>query len=331
MTLDATQLDTEYQESILVAILLCDWNVRGWTMLEALKGRNHMGVLCQNNQVVRFRDVFQHVCTHGRIDLVIFAFLLPHMLPGEYDGSSDSTGATDSVRLERVGVWLSHRPVSRKGDDMRIWSLCLNQHSKSVKNAADFWRQQSYVETGFLMSGSDRLSQPGLSWAPSTPFAAIRSPDKGDGIAMFHQPLLGSDSAIASIEVEGIWAKWRVCQLDFSLQSKIKNLPLHLIRTNREIRKIRRDLSIRNRHMALLQPASASSTAPQGAFDHADRTLSTPAEGILIAVCDSDHREEKERVVDGAESFKWIWRGVYTWPPGVALPEFIEQRAFWIA
>ena len=54
MTLRATDLTTEYQESILVAVLLCDWNMRGWTLLEALRGRNHVGILCQDNQVLQF-------------------------------------------------------------------------------------------------------------------------------------------------------------------------------------------------------------------------------------------------------------------------------------
>jgi hypothetical protein len=46
MSVEINQMTLGLQESILAAILLCDWNVRAWTLLEALRGRKNIQILC---------------------------------------------------------------------------------------------------------------------------------------------------------------------------------------------------------------------------------------------------------------------------------------------
>lgn len=335
MTLNAAELTTELQESILVAVLLSDWNMRGWTLLEALRGRRQVGILCQNNQVLQFQEVLKHVCDHGRIDLAIFASLLPHMLPWRHDGAVYGPVmeeiAPNRLPLEVVGSWLSHRPVTRAGDDVQIWSLCLGPETTKITNAVDFWRRQRSVNTGFLMSSAERLSQPGLSWAPKMPSALPLSHKKGGGsIDMFHRPHESMDTETGLVRSDGLWAQWQVSEPDyvedhpFTLRTSISYL-----RTMIELRKLRKHLKVQNEFVALLRPVSNVGPSRYHSEEHKP---SESASGVLIAVCDSDHRESKKSSVwPRFTSYKWIWRGVYQWPSDVQLPIFTPTHNFWIA
>ena len=332
MTLRAVDLTTEYQESILVAVLLCDWNMRGWTLLEALRGRNHVGLLCQDNQILRFTEVLLHVIAHGRVDLAIFASLLSHMLPWWEDemGPVMAEVNPNPLPLEVVGSWLSHRPVTRESDAMQIWSLCLGPRKIKITDAVDFWRQQKDVSTGFLMSSSERLSHPGLSWAPKLPSALPISHGKRGNVDRFHRPQESADTAHGSISPEGLWARWLVSEPDTvdDFPFAIKSSPQY-IRTSWEVHKLRKRLHVQQKYVALLRPSSE--VAPSR-HNHADFKPSESASGVLIAVCDSDQEESRESPYrPGITSYKWIWRGVYQWPSDVHLPRFTTERSYWIA
>ncbi|KAK6713609.1 hypothetical protein SNK04_004573 [Fusarium graminearum] len=56
------------RESILCTLLACDWNVRAWTLLEALRGRKNIHILCKSgdhNTEISLREVLQVVSTYG--------------------------------------------------------------------------------------------------------------------------------------------------------------------------------------------------------------------------------------------------------------------------
>lgn len=208
MNVDATPpLSTATCERIVAGVLLSDWNIRAWTMLEALKGRSHVSVLCRNNRVVSFGAALQQVADHGRVGLAAFALLLQHMMPWQDEGAIllpvMRAVAPNDIPLEVVGSWLSHRPASRPSDYLTIWSLCLSQERLRARSARVFWDQQTTVCTGFLLSDSVRMRSPpllraaglsrifrlarrndddddsetagskvrGRTWAPATPFA----------------------------------------------------------------------------------------------------------------------------------------------------------------
>jgi hypothetical protein len=69
MEIDASNLTMETKESILAALLVCDWNVRAWTYLEAMRGRQNIHVLCKDEVVVCLKELLTSVNTHGDITL----------------------------------------------------------------------------------------------------------------------------------------------------------------------------------------------------------------------------------------------------------------------
>lgn len=62
MSIDISSADLQKQltdestvkscEQTLTVMLVCDWNVRAWTFLEAFKGWNNIHILCKNSMVV---------------------------------------------------------------------------------------------------------------------------------------------------------------------------------------------------------------------------------------------------------------------------------------
>ncbi|KAI1080624.1 hypothetical protein F5B20DRAFT_539978 [Whalleya microplaca] len=341
MSINIDDLTTECYEWLLTGVLLSDWNIRAWTMLEALKGREHVAILCQGNKTVMFKDIIEQVCHNGRIDIAVFASLLPHMLPSQIEGRIKGKVlqevSPNDISLEVIGSWLSHRPSSRKGDDVTIWSLCLNQHRARIKDVVEFWRQQKGVNSGFLLSSSDRLSQPGLSWAPSTPFALPESRDQELSIDLFHRPLDSVDTARLSIQPDGLWGQWWAYEHQVGLRASIGWATTYMSTTQRqtyrEIKKIRRKFRLKARYIALLRPVSSRVYTR---YDGATATPSASKSGILVAVCDSDHTERKQPLkIPQADqkpvhSYKWIWRGVYQWPTEVVMPNFVKVPDFWI-
>ena len=81
MKVDIGNLDTDLQESILALLLVCDWNIRAWTLLEAMRGRNNLYLLCKWNKSICIRDTIKAVHEAGRIDLAILFSAAQHLLP----------------------------------------------------------------------------------------------------------------------------------------------------------------------------------------------------------------------------------------------------------
>ncbi|KAI8627824.1 hypothetical protein F5Y19DRAFT_476992 [Xylariaceae sp. FL1651] len=319
MSLDISNLTTECQESLLAGVLLSDWNVRAWTMLEALKGRQHVAILCQGNRIAKYLDILRNVYHDGRIEVAVFALLLKHMLPLRYESKQKEKIKQESypndIPLESIGSWLSHRPASRADDYVTIWSLCLSQRRTPVKDAAEFWRQQKSVNSGFLLSSSDRLSEPGLSWAPNTPFALPKNRHNGLSIELFHRPQESAGTEILIVQPLG-----RACSLTSKASRQIEY----------ELWKIQRKVKPANEEIVLLKPVSLMFSS---AHDGAAVTPSASRSGWLLAVCDSDLTEKRpfEDPRAGAGGcYKWIWRGVYEWPARVPMPEFINTPELWI-
>ena len=68
MTVDVSKQTTELFEALIIAVLLCDWNVRAWTILEGMKGRETIHLLCKDNQTINLREVLVKVLGDGRLD-----------------------------------------------------------------------------------------------------------------------------------------------------------------------------------------------------------------------------------------------------------------------
>lgn len=135
MAIDVRNPDLAVQESILATILVCDWNVRAWTLLEALRGRKNIHVLCKDELTVSLGDVIRAVNREGCIDIAVLFLSVQHLLPTppviygipedrqhqiqEYDIRPEIGYVTV---MEAAGL-LSHRHASRPGDEVVIWDL----------------------------------------------------------------------------------------------------------------------------------------------------------------------------------------------------------------
>ncbi|KAI1394165.1 uncharacterized protein F4822DRAFT_424632 [Hypoxylon trugodes] len=332
MTLDACPLTVRRAEVLLAGVILSDWNLRAWTMLEALKGRNHVSILCRDDQVVMFQDVLERVCRDGRIDLAAFSLFLPHMVRNYDFDDERSRRIRDygfNVDLEQIGSWLSHRPASRERDYATIWNLCLAQQKEGVKTIEDFWKQERGINilTGFLLSPAPRLSAPGLSWAPKTPFAL---PDRATSPGEFHMPITGEATQLASVCINGLWGPWWIHVMDLDFLSTTKG---RMSKTGRELRRVRKTFKSLRKHVALLRPVL---NQVYNSWDP-EEIPSSAKSGVLLAVCDSDKTEKGRQpgadpvvYMHDVESYKWIWRGVYQWPAGVELPKFVQFHSLWL-
>ena len=168
----------EVCETITGTLLVCDWNLRAWTFLEAFRGRENIYILCKENVTVPLKNTFDIVRRQGSIEIASLMLCRPHVLPSDakrlYRGrSSDDPFAKDFLSIGTAGTLLSFREASRPGDDIAIWSLLLND--KVYQNAKAFWksRQGDILGTSFLVSSDPRLKKRGLGWAPSSPTAPL--------------------------------------------------------------------------------------------------------------------------------------------------------------
>jgi hypothetical protein len=221
MDIDISELNLATKESILAAILVCDWNIRAWTFLEAMKARQAIRILCKNDETISLRHLIQDIYDHGRIDLVVLCQLAPHLLPVANYGIPRSNIAFKNnlgdMPIEVGGTLLSYRPASRPGDDIVIWSLIFDPLRPSY-DAEHFWRSKigGSVSTGFLVSSATRLRSKGLSWAPATPYAAPKVHGTGQS-GTFYRAFDGIETELGRITEVGIFSTWMVYEFDSPL------------------------------------------------------------------------------------------------------------------
>lgn len=109
--------DLQRWEIIISTFLVCDWNIRAWTLLEAVKGKRQLYILTKSNHAVNFLDGVSLLARSGPLDLVVSLSAVDYLLP------SPASNPQTLANFEEVGHVLSHRHASREGDDIAIWSL----------------------------------------------------------------------------------------------------------------------------------------------------------------------------------------------------------------
>ena len=65
MDIEASELSMGVCELIIGTVMVCDWNLRAWTFLEAFRGREKIYVLCKDNILDPFKKIFAMVCRQG--------------------------------------------------------------------------------------------------------------------------------------------------------------------------------------------------------------------------------------------------------------------------
>ena len=75
----------QLKEAIIATMLVCDWNVRAWTFLEAIRGRKNLWLLCKGNTMVNLWRLLWDVCSEGSIDVAILTGNSQHFFPTQPD------------------------------------------------------------------------------------------------------------------------------------------------------------------------------------------------------------------------------------------------------
>ncbi|KAG9235280.1 hypothetical protein BJ875DRAFT_374529 [Amylocarpus encephaloides] len=221
-SVDASNEDLNSLETLMSVLLVCDWNVRAWTMLEAIRGRKNVFLLCKSRQVISMMELFRHVLKNGAIDLAVLLGSAQHLL--------QSSESDKPVAIEDSGSLLSQRHASRPGDEVVIWSLLNNLPGS--KSPLDLWRSQKHVRSGYLMSSTPRVHSDGYNWAPSEPYVRPQSRtvslgnddhQKMQNYMVCYRPYDGEGSFLANIIDRGLEGIWCIRQVDADVLVTYRN------------------------------------------------------------------------------------------------------------
>lgn len=307
-------------ETILSILLVCDWNIRAWTMLEATRANRSIQLLCKDDQTVALLDLLRDVWNNGRVDLAVLLGGVEHLLP--------SNNPPSRKGLEEAGYSLSQRHASRVGDDVVIWGLMNGRSGQD--DALSLWQAQTVVRTAFLVSSAPRIKGIlGFGWAPCSPRI---TPQKricwaqNQGYIVRYPSYDGGGSALGYITANGLRALWMIQDVgkDTIVEARERFLELYdaqslgedflhdpdttideaegYTRPDMAIACDVEDLIRNGLLVRSLRPATEDGLA---SYDGSERR--GQSSDLTIVICYKT--EEKEL---------WIWEGVYRW--GVGTP-----------
>ncbi|ERF68612.1 hypothetical protein EPUS_07173 [Endocarpon pusillum Z07020] len=321
LEVEAGPNEVQSYESIVATMLVCDWNVRAWTLLESMRGRRHIYVLCKNDTVISVKKALDVVHQRGHIDLATLALTAQHMLPW-LDRLSSSVPGYDPdllpLGIPEATLLLVNRHASRSGDDVVIWTLLTG--SQPFFDPKDFWvhiwRTLREVPTGYLFSDVPRLQHiPGLRWAPSQPRRANSVRAFRSSIPQ-HRPIPslgqfydGEGTRHGRVERGGAFAAvWQAFEL--VVCSIVHTAPSgDCSKSQQVLQDISQQSRLADSRILLLRPASYYPFSENHSV-----LYNGNGGGPLIAVLSYK--------TEGV----WIWRGLYEWPLDVELPTFREQH-----
>jgi len=315
MDIDVSNPTIDAYESVLATLLVCDWGIRAWTLLEAMRARSGLFVLCRHNRLLDLQEVLRAVHSSGRMDLsnlyLTRDYLQPPMaiadfelFPGKIITSNIEREIQEGfVDIGTAAALLSHRHATRDGDDLIIWSLLIGDMETSSPVA--MWQRQvgKHIRTGCLISSAKRIQgHQGLSWAPFSPTTRQRSDNEGT-VSRVYPAYAGQETSGGLVTTEGLRAKW----LTFEFLNPKRAIQDKRVTQGSTVSK--QCIEIATRYLGrykwglLLQamPTRGPRSVPVAYSDSI---------GQLIVVCGSMNKAV------------WEWRGVYEWDPDIALPEF---------
>ena len=321
-------ISVELREIILVTTIICDWNVRAWTFLEAFRGRESIYLLCKGNRTLSMREIIEIVHREGSLDVAVLLLTIPHLLPRVHRKIDWDSPLVDRTPLyqeitklfeplyrgfltvENSGMLLSHRPASRPGDDVVIWSLLLDE--RVYENAVDFWRsrQGHSIRTSFLVSTAPRLNIWRLGWAPLSPRLFHDLSARSEPRSMGFNDIV---SEYGSITAEGLKANWLFCKLG-RIERIISKLPLSVrALPGSNMKAICETFLQHYRWGALLRPVwekRPNEPIPAPNREEISR--------ILVVVCGTNDLPNNDTA--------WQWKGVHEWDLKERLPTFAYKK-----
>ena len=352
MEIDVSNMTTLVCETILIATIVSDWNTRAWTFFEAFRARRNIHLLCKNNSVVSLQRVIQAINRRGMLDIGILLLAAPHFLPPLDDHILASPKTRGQKRIEFQAGYLpietssnllSHRPASRPGDDVVIWSLLISKGTVFY-DAETFWKaaqgpvlqlskltgevvsEGARIRTGYLVSNAPRLKIKGLGWAPATPTFRFSTHSATEGLNAFDD----GDSARGYVTPEGLVADWLLWKFDNTDFGQLLDR-----RCLSNLAKIKMHFLEGYRWGAILRPIEERFT---------ENTNRWWQEGVrmrrtIVVVCGTNELDgpvvekytstiiaghikwEENREVKG-----WEWKGVYAWEDAEPLPEWKRAK-----
>jgi hypothetical protein len=326
MDIDVSKLDISLKESILATVLVCDWNVRAWTLLEAMRGRKNICLLLKDDKIITLRDLVEDVNNNGSIDIAILYLTEQHLLPArksivDEEGRPLYTKDPKTyswmrkrelgyISVEEAGCILSRRHASRPGDEVVIWSLLTDEIP--YYSPKTFWHGQvdKILHTSLLVSSVSRMStMKGFSWAPSRPGLLRESAAAG----RFYPHDGSGGSAYGTVTEQGtLSAFWFVHRIDNTRWPRVlQRLPN--MNTSPIINRVR-DIAHSHfrgcRYGLLLQMAPAlEGLDAKKTFEYRGRS-----KGSLMVIVGSN------------DGLLWSWKGVHVWDNTIPLPEFKQER-----
>ncbi|KAK0672598.1 hypothetical protein QBC41DRAFT_313593 [Cercophora samala] len=331
MSMDLTTLTLQTMESILATVLVCDWNVRAWTFLEAMRAPN-IYLLGRNDTTVRLYDILLEVWRHGDISLGNLFFSTPHLIPTpNYYRASDWVGneKLETLSVDKAASVLKNRHASRPGDDIVIWSLLCEE--KPSHTPEELWismmenELQSEVSTAFLMSAVPRIQGvPGLSWAPARPNDPGESGyflDLGNFFTIDDVNCVKGD-----VTKRGLLAEWRMSKFPVILSSAPST-----DRTKKYLSELALEHLKGYRWGAVIQPAQDARS-----FLDLGQSGNVVGEEPLVAIVGTtDETVEplyKPRQLGmNKKASKWLWVTVHKWRRKHAELPRMRLEKIWIA
>ena len=359
MEIDISEPSITIYEQLLATLLVCDWNVRAWTLLEAMRGRRNLHLLCKDDNIISFVEVVQEIHLRGRIDLGILAIESRQLMAAidiragrpwnryksdkdYYDPDLIVEGITDPFDAASL---LSHRHASRPGDDIVIWSLICSR--SFFDDAPSLWinailPEDRPIPTGFLISSLPRIQKEGLSWAPSRPGLPLI--EDRENIKQF--PAFGSvrsrlaraiwsDCGSRVLGIRAVWLKSlikRPRRRDrFPLIPKSKKMSSKS-RSN-TIEEISSKILANYNWGALLRPVFNRGATDFGdLFEDVDSYIPFEYEGdsegpLLVVIGSNDgpiHSQYNgnDKGVETHDGIHWKWIDVFEWKDSTPLPTF---------
>ena len=317
MAIDISNPTIHAYESILATLLVCDWGIRAWTLLEAMRGRNGLFVLCRHNKLINLHQLLRSVHDNGRMDLVNLFLARDYLFPQcTYDevfpGHSIKTEVMQKIEegfvsIGEAAALLSHRHATRDGDDLLIWSLLIGDIEDDSPIA--MWERQvgKQINTGSLVSSAKRIhGHPGLGWAPFSPTALQGINEQSTGSKVY-PAFDGCETVNGLITPEGLRAQWLTYEFPNVTAFSVDKGEMQDSYIPRPCMNIAAQLLPGYNWGALLQ------TMPR----KGPRTIPIPYReslGRVVVVCGS------------LDKAVWEWRDIYEWDVNIALPPFTMKE-----
>ena len=333
MNIDISNITLEVCEAIFAVLLVCDWNMRAWTLLEAMRGRSALYLLCRDERLISISEVLRTVQDSGRIDLLVLLLTRSYLFPPRnedfeiqmWDDRDDlSPIRSDQEEIEssrgyisigEAAALLSLRHPTRDDDDLLIWSLLIGDLED--EQPLEMWKRQigRKIHTGSLLSSAPRVQHAPFGWAPSRPSFRHRTESFAESLTVY-PAFDGAETATGEITADGFHAPWLTYEFSTSSsgddEDEMEDEFCGVADLNSRLRYITK-LHVHDFQSGmLLHPCPPK--GPKSVIGMGYRGC----EGALLVICGSMDR------------LKWQWRAVFEWDNKVALPPLTFKNDVWL-